>query len=180
MAATIAALLALGATAQAIGITGGISLAGGYTTDTGDVNTATKFTSFTSVAATGEAGSFVGITPTFSPGSITMNGFDFTTFIGATPLWKVTATPADYFDLTSLTLVDHSVLNALTLTGTGTIHLVGFDPTPGSWTFTANQGGGTFSFSSSNAAIVPDGGTTLMLLGGALSGLGLLRRKLTV
>lgn len=180
IAATVAALMSITASVQAVpSITGGISLGGGYTTDTGDINTANAFTGFTGIVATGEAGSFSGITSLFTPGSITMNAFSFTSFPvgGVLPLWFVTTTPADFFNLTSLTLIDRSVSDALTLKGTGTFDLVGFAPTPGTWTFTANQGGGTFSFSSSNAAI-PDGGMTVMLLGAALSGLFLFRKKM--
>ena len=51
--------------------------------------------------------------------------------------------------------------------------------TTGTWLFTANQGGGTFSFSSSDGA-VPDGGSALILFGLALGGLEALRRKLAV
>jgi len=59
------------------------------------------------------------------------------------------------------------------------LNITGFDPTAGEWVFTANQGGGTFSFSSSNAA-VPEGGSALILLGLGLVGLEALRRKLAV
>jgi hypothetical protein len=174
---TAAALMAFAATVQAIPVTGGISFAGAYTVNTGDINTGTAFTSFSAVQATGESGSFVGITPLNTVGSITMTPFSYSPFSAVLPLWKVTLNASDFFNLTSLTLVDHSVTDALTLKGTGTVNLVGFDPTVGTWTFTANQGGGTFSFSASNSTI-PDGGTTLLLLGSALSGLGLIRRKL--
>ena len=58
--------------------------------------------------------------------------------------------------------------------------VTGFDNTVGSYLFTANQAGGTFSFSSSQAAGVPDGGTTIALLGLALVGVGAVRRKLNV
>ena len=37
----------------------------------------------------------------------------------------------------------------LILSGSGTFHLAGFDPTPGTFVFTANQSGPTFSFSAS-------------------------------
>ena len=57
--------------------------------------------------------------------------------------------------------------------------MTGFDATTGSWVFTANQAGGTFSFSSSDGA-VPDGGSALILFGLGLGGLEALRRKLAV
>jgi hypothetical protein len=57
------------------------------------------------------------------------------------------------------------------------MQLAGFTDTPGTWIFSGNQSGGTLSFSTSNGN-VPDGGMTVMLLGAALSGLALIRRKL--
>ena len=81
------------------------------------------------------------------------------------------------FDLLTLMITQQGG-DSLTLHGTGTLHITGFDNTPGTWIFTANEAGGTFSFSSSNGAIVPDGGTTVMLLGAALGLLGIARRAL--
>jgi hypothetical protein len=177
MAGAVAVMVSFTASVQALPlVTGGISLAGGVGLDTLNAQNANVLT-FNNVDATGESGSFVGITPTFVPGSITMNGFTISPFVSVLPLWYVTANNLDFFNLTALTLVDRSVNNALTLTGTGMIDLVGYAPTPGIWTFTANSGGGTFSFSSSNFA-APDGGATVMLLGAALTAMGLLRKKL--
>jgi hypothetical protein len=81
------------------------------------------------------------------------------------------------FDLLTLS-IDGQGGNTLSLSGTGDLNITGFDTTTGTWVFTANQGGGTFSFSSSNAAQTPDGGSALILFGLALGGLEALRRKL--
>jgi len=51
-------------------------------------------------------------------------------------------------DLNSVT-VDAQGPTFLILSGSGTFHLAGFDPTPGTFVFTANQSGPTFSFSAS-------------------------------
>ena len=61
---------------------------------------------------------------------------------------------------------------SLILQGTGVAHITGFENTPGAWIITVNtaDGGVTFSFSASSSA-TPDGGTTVVLLGTALSGL---------
>jgi len=169
--------LGLAATVQAIPITGGISLSGGYVTDTGDLGTAHGFMSFSSVVvAAGPTDSYAGT----GGNAVTMNLFTFdpvTTPV--TTLWTFTVGLTTYsFDLTSMS-VDHHSDSVLDISGSGMLHITDFDDTLGAWTFTANSLGGSFSFSSSNGAIpTPDGGVTAILLGGALSALGLIRRKL--
>ncbi|MGA3144024.1 MAG: VPDSG-CTERM sorting domain-containing protein [Verrucomicrobiota bacterium] len=166
---------------QAIPIVGGISLSGNYTVNGGgDLNIATAFTSFSGVEVTSMGGSYVGagITAT-TPGSVTMNTFSFNPFpvLGLSPLWTTTVGTLASFDLFSPISILQPGDNTLTLKGLGILYLAGYDPTPGTWVFTANQGGDSFSFSSSNAS-VPDGGSTAMLLGAALSAVALLRKKL--
>jgi hypothetical protein len=158
-------------------ITGGISLSGGYTVNTGNLNTATAFSSFTGVTVSSTSGSFNSVT---TGGAVTMNPFAFSPFPagGVVPLWSTTAGSTASFDLTSLTSLQQPGDGSLTIKGTGTLHLAGFTDTAGSYLFTANSLGGTFSFSSSNAAL-PDGGITLALLGVALTGVEGLRRKLS-
>jgi VPDSG-CTERM motif len=162
--------------AQAIPITGGISMAGGFTTDTGDVDTATAFTSFTNVVTTTGSGSYLSVPPTTS---VTMTPFSFNPFSGpVTPLWSFVFGGATYsFDLNVLTSVSQPGDDTLTIRGTGILMISGgtYDLTPGAWLFTGNQGGGTFAFSSSTSA-VPDGGTTVALLGIALAGIEGARR----
>jgi hypothetical protein len=81
------------------------------------------------------------------------------------------------FDLLSSTVVTHTA-TFLNITGIGTISGNGFDPTAGIWNFTSQTPGGPiFSFSASSSA-VPDGGSAVALLGLALVGVELLRRKL--
>src|SRR6266404_7337887 len=111
--------------AQAVPITGGISLAGNYVTNTGNLNTATAFTSFPAVFVMSVSGSYTGVGTGVSSPSVTMNGFSFNPFSSSvTPLWTFMSGLSTYsFDLTALTLVDHSIVNALTLQGTGTLHI---------------------------------------------------------
>jgi hypothetical protein len=158
-------------------ITGGISLSGGYTVNTGNLNTATAFSSFSGVTVSSTSGSFTAVT---TGGAVTMNPFTFAPFPvgGVVPLWSTTAGSTASFDLTSLTSLQQPGDGSLTIKGTGTLHLTGFSNTPGSYLFTANSLGGTFSFSSSNAAL-PDGGMTMALLGVALASVEGLRRKLS-
>ncbi len=82
------------------------------------------------------------------------------------------------FDLLSSTVVTQNA-QFLSISGTGIVSGNGFDPTAMEWSFTAQNAGGRprtiFSFSA-NGVAVPDGGTTVMLLGAALGALGLARR----
>lgn len=163
-------------TANAVPISGGISLAGGYNVNTGNLNTATAFTSFFGNFVTTTSGSFVIV----APGTpVTVTPFSFNPFGGAvTPLWTTAAGPSASFNLTTLSSVAQPGDNTLDLKGVGTLQLAGFDPTPGMWVFTANQAGGTFSWSSSNAAAgVPEGGTTAAMLGLSLLLAGLVTRR---
>ena len=84
------------------------------------------------------------------------------------------------FDLLSSTVVTQNA-QFLNISGTGIVSGNGFDPTGMEWSFTAQQSGGTprtiFSFSA-NGVAVPDGGSAVALLGLALVGIEVLRRKL--
>jgi hypothetical protein len=171
---TLAALVVgLTLSTQATLITGGISFDGGYTVDTGVLGTANAFSTFSTVTVSpGPVGSYVGT----AGQSVTMSPFSFASFSPVTPLWTFTTGGNTYsFDLTVLSIDKHTS-STLELSGTGTLHITGFDDTASDWVFTANSLGGTFSFSSSNGA-VPDGGATMLLLGATLSSLALIRRK---
>lgn len=174
--ASAATMLALTATLCAGPITGGVSLGGNVTYNNGDINTATAFSTFSGVTVKSVSGSYVTAGVTAGTG-VNMNGFQFNPFTFAViPLWMTTSGPTASFDLLSLTIVSQGG-DILKLTGTGTLHLAGFDDTSGTWSFTSQGLFGSFSFSSSNAA-VPDGGTTAILLGLALSSLAFLRKSL--
>jgi hypothetical protein len=184
---SVLALASFALTAQAIPVSGGISFAGGFTSNTGNLNTATAFSSFTNVISTGSTGTLApgvsGLTA-FNPAVLAFNGFTFgTSPNGAgsvTPvlIWTGTGTNGviTTFTLNSIFTVDHNPFDTVVIVGSGVFTETGFDATPGTFTFSANQAGGTFSFSLSQAALAPDGGTTALLLGLGLVGVGLSRR----
>lgn len=178
---TFAAPLVLGITAMlsqeasAIPIIGEISFAGSYTINNPDLSVATAFTGFTGVTVSAApTGDYSGLAGT----GVTQNAFSFDPFPGGgvVPLWSLVAQPGTTFDLLALNIAFESPTSLL-LTGTGIAHKTGRDNTPGTWVLSANTLGTTFSFSSTNSS-VPDGGTTVALLGMALVGVEGLRRKL--
>lgn len=119
----------------------------------------------------------------------TIADLQFVGFPGATapttPFWTITnpfgAGPGDdvtaSFDITSL-FINTQTDAAIVLTGTGLMHLTGYDPTPGTWSFSGNTSGGqtlgTFSWSA-DATPIPEP-ATLGLLGAGLIGFAAFRR----
>jgi hypothetical protein len=103
-------------------------------------------------------------------------------------LWSYVALNGDTytFSLTSITSgpsVSGSP-STLTVTGLGSISVtagpsLGFTTTPATWAFSTQnpQAGGVFSFSAASDTTLPDGASTAMLLGFALSGVALLKKK---
>jgi hypothetical protein len=180
---TILAVLATGALscalfsqqAQANTIQGSITFSGGATLDTGNANTAHAVTSFQNTVVQSVDGDF----DTF------INPLDSATFSApwvfnpSTPragLWSVGGFT---FDLLSSTVSQGN--GFLNVSGTGTISGNGFDGTSGIFNFSTQNPGsnGIFSFSAASQG-VPDGGSAVALLGLALTGIELLRRKLSL
>jgi hypothetical protein len=181
---TLAVAGAISLSAHAVPITGSVDMNGTVTLDNVLLGSATAASSFSAVVVGGTpTGSYTGT----GGSSVTWSGFSWTAFAPVAPLWTFTSGLNTYtFDLNTIAVVsqNNSFLN---LKGTGALNITGpgsYDPTFGDWSFTiSNAGGGShanfqFTFANSQTAAVPDGGTTVMLLGAALSGLGLIRRKL--
>jgi hypothetical protein len=170
--------------AQAIPITGSIDMSGTATLNSTFLGSATAATAFTGVTVGGApTGAFAG---TFGA-SVTWSGFSWPSNILVSPLRTFVFGANTYsFDLANVSVFSQSN-NFLNLTGFGTLHVTGFDDTPGLWTFTiSNPTGGAhanfqFTFANSQtAAGVPDGGTTVMLLGSALTVIDLIRELVTI
>lgn len=166
-------LFALSGIASAAIITGSIQFDGGYTTDTGDKNTATVFTFLNPIDVTAASGSFAAL----SGGTVTYGVLDINA-IPVSPLWSATVASVDYsFDLNNIVDDVISVFSGgattRTIFGTGTF-TIGADTQYGDWLFTTQGGGsnGTFSFSASQ---VPEPGIAL-LLGVGLIGFSVARK----
>ena len=94
------------------------------------------------------------------------------------PLWTTSGPEGFTFNLTSFSTVFQSS-RFLAIRGTGVLTANGFKDTPATWWFTTQgvAAENKFTWSSSTVALaVPDGGTTIILLGGSLLGLFGLRR----
>ena len=174
---------------QAIPLTGSVTFAGGVTLDTGSAATATAVTGWDGPGGAGTmpivisaSGDFVLLAPLFSAVTFT-SPYVLDTAVPHPTLWSTVN--GAVLDLTFSTITSQGVGPGgafVTAGGMGVLTALGFDPTPGTWSFsTQDPSAGTpplFSFSASSGAVVPDGGTTLILLGAALSALGLIGRKL--
>jgi len=170
--------------AQAAAISGDIQFAGEVQFNTKSLATAARVVTWFDVfhnagfsSVTSATGDFSGI----APGTQATMGQPWI-FNPSTPtngLWSVGGFT---FDLLSSTVVIQNA-STLVIEGTGIVSGNGFQNTAMDWSFTTQSSGGrrrtTFSFSA-NGLAVPDGGSAVALLGLALTGLELLRRRLRI
>ena len=168
--------------ARAQAIQGNINFAGEVQFDTLSLATATRVVTWFDVFhnagfsnVTSATGDFAGIAP--GTQATMAQPWIFNPSTPTPGLWSVGVFS---FDLLTSTVVTRNA-GTLHTTGTGIVSGNGFDPTSMDWSFTTQSAGGdtriNFSFSA-NGASVPDGGTTVMLLGVALGALGMARRFL--
>lgn len=186
MLAAAAALTAF-STAQAIPVTGNIGFSGSVTLDTQTAATATTVVSYSATTTVNNLSPAVasGVTPVWAA--------PWTFFVGAGPSYSSSSAIIPFwtignitFNLNSWTAVrGSSGGNAdVVISGLGTIQDSSpvYTPTAYNYSLTLQDptvigGQPIFSFSASQAP-VPDGGTTAMLLGSALSALAMFRKKL--
>jgi hypothetical protein len=185
---------ALGAQAIPTPIAGVISFSGTSTIDGTSFVTATKFVSFQDIVVGAESalsGDYVGT----SGAAVTMTPFTWSPSTASTPinpLWSFVSGGTTFsFDL-SVLHQDYASATGLLLSGFGTAHITGAGidklDTDGHWNLSAQTlDVATFTFSSTTTVpppsvpprSVPDGGTTVLMLGGSLLGLAFINRKRT-
>lgn len=176
--AVAAAVVCCGGMAQAVPITGNIGFTGDATLNGTSVNSSTEVLSWNNTVVNGTSGSFASIA-------------DGTPVTFASPwFFNSSAIPAFWaaggftfaLDSSSIAIDTAGFLN---VSGSGMVSGNNYDPTALAWNFsTQNPDNGasssTFTFSASANASgggsVPDGGTTVMLLGMGLLGLGLVKK----
>ena len=187
---TILAVLAIGfiscglfsQQAQATLINGDIQFAGETRFDTNSLATAHRVVTWFDVfhnagfsSVTSGTGDFAGIFP--GTQATMAQPWIFNPSTPTPGLWSVGGFT---FDLLTSTIVTQNA-QFLSISGTGIVSGNGFDPTNMEWSFSSQNAGGRprtiFSFSA-NGVAVPDGGSAVALLGLALTGIEVLRRKL--
>jgi hypothetical protein len=175
-AATV--VLALTQSIQAVPITGSLNFTGQAVLNSSSVNTATAETSWVGPFLTGNSsGSFSGIASN-SPVLMAIYTWSFNTpSASVSGFWSVGGFS---FQLQSSHIASQGG-GSLSVSALGMVTATGFDPTLMQWNFSARDAGSsppTFAWSATTMN-VPDGGATVMLLGIALSGVALLKRKLS-
>lgn len=172
--------VALGAVAQAAPITGNIAI-GSLSTVSLDkfTNTVTMNPGFpnTNAIVSYRDGTFTSLLPVpFTTGTYKDFIYSPLSVVTGNPIWTFGGVT---FDLTQVTFIDE-VGPGLVLLGTGVIKAAGYDDTVGAWSFTtvSTTNSAIFSWASTASASVPDGGTSVSLLGLSLLGLAGVAKKL--
>lgn len=171
-----ASLIGFPGSAEAATINGGISFTGGYQPDTGNLGTATTI-DFTrnlmrAVDCNGDFASSITCDPLFGDVG-TIQDLTFAPFSAISNFWNMGGFS---FDLNNI-VISEQTANSLKINGSGVLKNASFSDTLGSWIFTANSAGGTFSWSSSTAVPEPTSLLGIGLMGAAA--VGIRRRKTT-
>lgn len=164
--------------AKAVQISGSIDFAGTAHFNA-PLTTATQVVDFANTHVEFATGDFATFTSTNDPVAITAP-YVFNPSTSYSPLWSV---GGFVFNLAQSTIITQTQ-SGLLITGTGTLMGNGFDDTPGAWAISSQNPGqssrSTFAFSAGIDALpsqVPDGGSSVALLGVGLMMLEGLRRR---
>lgn len=166
---TVMGLGLMTSSASALSITGTIDFTGGYI-PIDSVGTAT-----TVALATGLDFGLLGVNPFVPPtgdlaaltGVVAFTDFQFSPALDPNPVTPLWSLGGFTFVLESIS-GGYNGVDAINLTGTGTMSSTGFDDTPYTWSFTS-QGTGGLSFSSGQQP-VPEP-ATMLLFGTGIAGL---------
>ena len=184
LAAGLLGFASFGEKSHAVPITGSIFFQGTAGINGTGPGNATAFTSFSGVTVDSGSGDYASV-PGGTPVTYPAAGFSFNPLDagGISPLWTFTVGADVYsFDLDSISITSQSPF-FLSLTGSGVAKITGKDDTEGTWDFYKSGAGTTlFNFASGSGASgvgisVPEGGSTVALLGFSLLGVATLRRK---
>jgi hypothetical protein len=185
LAVVAAASVALMQTVQATPITGNIGFSGSAVLNTGSISTASKVTTWLPTVVNSDSGTFTtGASPAIVLNTTTVTlAAPWTFNSGALPsFWTVAGFTFNLLSSTALPLSFDPSGNAyLSVYLVGTVTGNGFDATAftGSFQVSDPSANGLTTFTTRlSFNSVPDGGTTVILLGAALSGLALIKRKL--
>jgi hypothetical protein len=164
--------------ANAVQITGDVQFTGSADLNNDALISATAVDAYTDVTVSSRSGDLTALaigTPVsmFAPWSFNSG-----------PIANFWTAGSFHLNLATSAVVQQSS-SLLFVSGTGTLFGANFDPTPAVYTFTITSAdgstpGGIYGFSASTAARptgVPDGGSALIFLGVALTGVELARRK---
>jgi hypothetical protein len=188
LAGTVAVMLTCAQSILAVPITGGIGFTGEVTYDTTSAGTATQVTSWVApITVNSHSGSFSAV-PLGSVATFASAVWNLDTISVINNFWAVSGFT---FNLVSSSITAHGgtpgVNGFVVVSGTGIVTGPagsGYDPTTLTWNFESSDAsmspGPHWSFTATAPVSVPDGGATVMLLGVALSGLALLKKKLAV
>lgn len=188
LVAAVAAICGVGGVAQAVQsdpISGDITFAGGVTLNTSSAGTASEVLSWTGPGGSGmpivisDSGSFSGIA------AGTQATFSSPWFFNSGPVTALWSVGGFTFDLTSSKIVFQGGSPAGVLVdGIGAVSGNGLPAEAMTWEFATGDpsADGIFSFQvadgTTGGATVPDGGTTAMLLGLGVLGLGLVKKQM--
>jgi hypothetical protein len=173
------AIVAVTARLQAVPITGGLAIAGGYMANNTDLSMATSMTIAGPYAVFNTSGSFIGADATSVTFASPIAVNPANNLIPNKVLWTVKVSGVTYTFTVNTETESVDTASQVTLIGAGTFtDNAGDAAVTGTYQLGFGVTQSTFSFQNNSQTDVPDGGTTAMLLGTALMGLGLLKKKL--